>query len=87
MSGKRLKWSALVEQARQEPAPSVDVTGTVAAALDRATLVPTADWTTWMAAGASVAAATMMVVSLQLLGISWSEPFGDWFSSMFVVMS
>ena len=87
MSGKRLSFAELVEQARHDSAPPLDVTERVTVALDQAVVVPVGDWTTWLAAGTSVAVAASMLVALQWMGISWNDPFGEWFSSMTVVMT
>jgi len=87
MSDDRLRWTTLVEKAKREATPTIDVADRVARRIvDRASL-PSSDWPIWAATGLSVAAALLMTVAVQLLGVSLSDPFGDWMSSFFLVMS
>jgi len=87
MSERRMQFQSLVDLARQEPTPPVGVADRVAERIERNKTRLENDWPTWPAVGLSVAAAMMMMAFLMQEGISWSDPFGDWLSSLTLVMS
>lgn len=87
MSEPRTQFQSLVDLARQEPIPPVDAVDCVVDRIGRNRTRLENDWPTWSAAGLSVAAALMMMTFLMQEGISWSDPFGDWLSSLTLVMS
>ncbi len=87
MTNNRTHWDALVSKAREESAPSLDVAADVAERIAWTSTLPMSMSPTWSAAGLSIAAALMMMLTASLTGVSWNDPLGDWFSSMFLVMS
>jgi len=87
MTDNRPTWEALVSKARQETALSLDVSPAVVERISRTSTLTTSDWPTWSAAGLSIAAAVMMMLTVIQTGVSWNDPLGDWFSSLFMVMS
>jgi len=87
MTENRTNWEALVSKAREESAPPLDVAASVAQRVAWSSRPPVSDWPTWSAAGFSVAAAMLMMLTVSLSGVSWNDPLGDWFSSLFLVMT
>jgi len=87
MRNDRTHWETLVSKAREEPSPALDVTAQVAQRIAWTSTLPISTGPTWSAAGLSIAAALMMMLTASLTGVSWDDPLGDWFSSIFMVMS
>jgi len=87
MTDDRTNWDALVNKARQEAAPTLDVAAGVAQRISWTNTLPLSNWPTWSTAAVSIAAALMMMATALMTGVSWNDPLGDWFSSMFLVMS
>jgi len=87
MTEGRKNWETLLSQARDESVPTLDVSSQVAQRIAGSCALPVSHWPTWPAAVLSVAAALMMMLTASLTGLSWNDPLGDWFSSMFLVMS
>ena len=90
MNEHRPSFQQLADQARFESGPSVNVAHRVAeriAWIEGSQAPRCFDWPTWSAAGLSMAAAMMMMFTLMHAGISLSDPFGDWLSSLVLVMS
>ena len=87
MNQQRPQFTSLVDRARQELAPPVDVVDRVANRITWQKAPREHDWPTWSAAGLSVAAATMMMTVVLQEGLSWNDPLGDWLSSLILVMS
>jgi len=87
MTDDRTNWDTLVSKAREESAPSLDIATSVAKRIAWSSTPEVSDWPTWSAAGFSVAAALMMMLTVAQQGVSWNDPLGDWFSSLFLVMS
>lgn len=87
MTTNRTNWNALVNTAREESAPSLDVAADVAERIAWTSKLPMPTSPTWSAAVLSIAAALMMMLTASLTGVSWNDPLGDWFSSLFLVMS
>ncbi len=92
MTNDRTNWETLVSKAREDSAPTLDVTLQVTEKIAWTNTLPMSSGTlsagpTWSAAVASIAAALMMMLTASLSGVSWDDPLGDWFSSMFMVMS
>ncbi len=87
MSEHRSQFQSLVDQARQESAPSVEVAERVGERIRWTAEPRVSDWPTWSAAGLSAAAAMVMVTVVVQEGISLTDPFGDWLSSLVMVMS
>ena len=87
MTDARTNWDALFSKAPRESAPSLDVASSVAQRIDWSSAPAVFDWATWSAAGFSVAAALMMLLTAAQTDVSWNDPLGDWFASLFLVMS
>lgn len=87
MSEDWVNWETLVKRARSESAPSLDVTDRVARRLARTSTPRVSDWPVWSAAGLSVAAALLMMVTVDQLGISFEDPIDNWLSSLLLVIS
>lgn len=87
MSEHRSQFQSLVDQARQESTPPVDVAERVGERIRWSTFPRANDWPTWSAAGLSAAAAMVMLAVVMQEGISLTDPFGDWLSSLVMVMS
>lgn len=87
MTSKRTNWETLASKAREASAPSLDVTDGVAKRIAWTSTLPMSTGPTLSAAGLSIAAAVMMMLTASLTGVSWNDPLGDWFSSLFLVMS
>lgn len=92
MTTNRSQWENLIDQAREDSAPTLDVSAAVAQRIATtsqlaAIQMPSANWPTWTSAGLSVAAAVMMMLTAAFTGVSLNNPFGDWLSSMFMVIS
>jgi hypothetical protein len=90
MNESRTAFQSLVDRARLEPGPPVDISERVAERIRWSRPPGRFDWPIWSTAGLSVAAALMMMLVVQQQGISWNDPFGDWLgslSSIILVMS
>ncbi|NOY43248.1 MAG: hypothetical protein GXP26_15625 [Planctomycetes bacterium] len=87
MNEHRSQFQSLVDRARQEPAPPVDVAERVGERIRWSAVPRASDWPTWSAAGLSAAAAMVMMTIVMQEGISLTDPFGDWLSSLVMVMS
>ena len=87
MKKNRTTWQEIVSKAYEESAPKLDVTNSVQQRIAQLSIPPATDWATWSAAGCSVAAAALMMLTASLAGVFFSDPFGDWFSSFFLVMT
>ncbi len=74
---KRLPFSQLVERARQEQLPIVDVSESVLRRLHRQQLAAVSDWSMWAAAAVSVAAAAMVMVIASYQGALWLDPLSE----------
>ena len=80
-------WKTLVSIARDEPIPSLDVASAVSQKISQVYALPIPLEPTWSAAGVSIAAALLAMLTAAVSGVSWNDPLGDWFSSLFLVMS
>ena len=92
MTNGRINWEALTSKAREESAPSLDVSPLVAQKIASANPISVSACPTWSttelsATGLSIAAALLMMLTVAMTGVSWDDPLGDWFSSLFLVMS
>jgi len=86
MIERKKQWESLVDKACRASAPQLDVSAQVARRIAGASTHCNSVWPSWSAAGLSAAAALMMVVATTLSGVSWEDPLGDWFSSLFLMM-
>jgi len=92
MTDGRVNWEMLASKAREESAPALDVAPLVVQRIAGSRVLPVPNWPVWSttelsATGLAVAAAMLMMLSVALSGVSWDDPFGDWFSSLVLVMS
>lgn len=87
MTKKQIHWETLASLARDEPIPSLDVAPWVTQTIAGAYTLPISNWPTWPAAGVSVAAALLAMLTAAVSGVSWNDPMGDWLSTLFLVMS
>jgi len=92
MTDGRINWQALTSKARQESVPLLDVAPFVTQRIARSNSTSVSALPTWTiaelsATGLSVAAAMLMMLTAAMTGVSWDDPLGDWFSSLFLVMS
>ena len=87
MNEKRPRFQTLVDRARQEPIPPLDIAGRVVAKI---AAVPTVrqpvDWSLWSVAGLSVAAAAVVLLLSFQQGIFLEDPMAEWFRPLIVVM-
>lgn len=87
MNDKSIRFQTLVDRARQEAVPSIDVVPRVAERIASApSPAPSTDWALWSMAGMSVAVAVaVMVVSVQQ-GTLFTDPLADWLRPLVMVM-
>jgi len=89
MTDGRVNWKVLASKAREESAPVLNVAPLVVQRIARSSTLPVSAWslTELLVTGLSVAAAMLMMLTVASSGISWDDPFGDWLSSLVLVMS
>lgn len=86
MSEKNIRFQTLVDRARQEPIPSIDVAELTAERTAPVPSTPSIDWSLWSVAGLSAAAAAaVLLVSFQQ-GIIFDDPLVDWLRPLVMVM-
>lgn len=86
MSDEQISFSALVEQARREPPPPVDIVHRVSARIaDGAPVAPPTDRILWGLAGVSVGAAAAVFLVCAGQGILPGDPLVDWLRWLMVV--
>ncbi len=86
MSDDHLRFETLVDRARGEQPPRVQVAAQVASRLATARRAASSDWTLWGATGLSVAAALVMVVLTMQQHALFSDPLTQWLCPLVVVM-
>ncbi len=87
MIDKNLRFRTLVDRARHEPVPPIDIAGRVATRLEPASSARAPiDWSLWSAAALSVTAAVVVLLLSLQQGVAWDDPLVDWLHPLMMVM-
>jgi hypothetical protein len=86
MNVPRKKWTELLELARREPVPAVDVADRVVESLRVRPRAPSLDWAMVLACAVSVAAAILVMAFASHEGVLQADPLADLFQPMIPVL-
>ena len=87
MNDKTVRFQMLVDRARQEAVPSIDVVPRVAERIASVpSPAPSIDWALWSMAGLSAAVAVAVVFVSVQQGALFTDPLADWLRPLVVVM-
>ena len=86
MTGKPLRFETLVQQARGESLPPIDVADRVVRSLATSVQPRAADWPLWWAAGLSVMAAAVVLIVATQQGVWFDDPLANWLRPLVLVM-
>lgn len=86
MNGNRKQFDRLVEAARREPIPQIDVADWVAESIRPRVQPPNGDWTLWVASALAVAAAVLVMAVASYQGALATDPLAELVNPGFPVM-
>jgi hypothetical protein len=86
MNTRWKQFEALAARAREETGPRLDVTARVLRDLRHAPAVPRSNLPLWVISGASLAAASIILVLSVQCWQSWTDPWSGLFDALTLVM-
>jgi hypothetical protein len=86
MNRPRSRFQTLVQRARGEPVPAIDVAARVARSLEPPLATRNGDGPLWVATAVSVAAAAAVLLAASLQGALFDDPFATWLRPLVLVM-
>jgi hypothetical protein len=86
MTRKQLRFEALVQQARGESLPPIDVADRVVRSLVACVQPRAIDWPWWWAIGLSVTAAAVVLIVATQQGVWFDDPLAHWLRPLVLVM-
>ena len=86
MTGNSPRFETLVQQARREPLPPVDVAERVVQSLESRVPPRAADWPLWWVTALSVTAAAVVLIVATQQGVWCDDPLANWLRPLILVM-